>query len=189
LIRSSQLFLPFLLCASTVCIAEPCNVPASVDLTLNGISLYDIESQEKIIGKGVKFIDDKDTSPSTTFMSSTGNEYLKLFTHYGGIGEVAEFEVSYSTDTKTNVPKLKQFKKFVSEKGIRLGMSKSKLLSILGEPTEEKSLANSVTLMYRIEDYENKNEFLSCYGMPIYYGNYTFKNNKLSKFRFGFEYP
>jgi hypothetical protein len=177
------------LCTSAVCMAESCNIPTLVDLSVNNIFLHDIRSQEIVIGRKVKFIDKDDSSPSSTFASSTGNEHLKLLTHYGGIGEVAEFEVSFSVKTKQEVPKLKQINKFMSGKGIHLGMNKAKLLSILGKPSQEKSLAKTVTLIYRIEDMEGKNEFLVCYGMPIYYGNYLFKNNKLFKFQFGFEYP
>ena len=171
------------------CEAKTCNIPTSADISVNSIFLYDIKSKEKIIGNENKFFDRSNSFPSLKLASAEGGQNLKLISHFGGIGEIAEFEISYPKKDRLNISKLKQIKKFVSGKGIQLGMSKARLISILGKPSKVMTASNSVTFIYRIEDFEGKNDFLSCYNMPIYFGNYLFKNNKLFKFNFGFEYP
>lgn len=70
----------------------------------------------------------------------------------------------------------------ITQKGIFLGMSKEELISKLDKP---KMGLNDV-LEYKAE---NDTEILAKYNMPIYYGKYTFRKNKLVSFSFGFEYP
>ena len=57
----------------------------------------DKPSQEKILGKNIKFIEQIDSHPTAIFTSSSGSEFLSIVAHEGGSGEVAEFDVSYST--------------------------------------------------------------------------------------------
>lgn len=70
----------------------------------------------------------------------------------------------------------------ITQKGIYLGMSKEELISKLGQP---KVGLNDIL------EYKAKNDagILAKYNMPIYYGKYTFRQNKLVSFSFGFEYP
>ena len=184
-----RLFLLLSLLHITPCFAQPEEIPQSADISVNNIFLIDKPSQEKILGKNVKFVEQDDSHPTVIFTSSSGNEFLSIITFEGGSGEVYEFEISYSTKTKTLAPKLKNIRNFHSGKNIQLGMSKTQLFSTLGKPQLHSSKGKLETYEYRIEDLESKNKFLTYYNMPIYFGNYTFKNNKLIKFRFGFEYP
>jgi len=70
------------------------------------------------------------------------------------------------------------------ESGIKLGISKKYLIKIKGNSFVE---TNHV-LRYEISDYE-KSHFLGKYNLPIYFAEYTFDQDKLSKIYFGFKYP
>ena len=184
-----RLFLLLSLLHTIPCFAQPQEAPQSADISVNNIFLMDKPSQEKILGKNIKFIEQIDSHPTAIFTSSSGSEFLSIVAHEGGSGEVAEFDVSYSTKNKTTAPRLKNIRNFLSGKNIQLGMSKTQLFSTFGKPQHHSSKGKFEAYEYRIEDLESKNKFLTYYNMPIYFGNYTFKNNKLIKFRFGFEYP
>jgi len=83
---------------------------------------------------------------------------------------------------------LKKVVSFKTGKNISLGLSREKVVSILGDGFQEKSKENLIILKYVIDNF-NSSPFLKFYNMPIYYGEYQFKNNMLTKFSFGFEYP
>lgn len=52
------------------------------------------------------------------------------------------------------------------------------------------STEHNLSIEYRMDMEQGpKSEFLYRYNMPIYFAQYDFKNNKLQKFIFGFEYP
>jgi hypothetical protein len=185
----NYLFICTLFLTST-CFAQPPKIPTSADISVNKIFLGDIESQNKVLGTDVKFIDSFDTHPSAIFSNTSNSEYLTAIIHEGGSGEIEEFRISYQVHAKNLAIKPIATKKFTTGKNIHLGITKSHLISTLGKPIHRASKGKFETYEYRIEDEEmNKSNFLIHYNMPIYFGSYTFKNDKLVSFQFGFEYP
>ena len=86
--------------------------------------------------------------------------------------------VIFTNENKTNRVMI------FTESGIKLGISKKDLIKIKGNNFVE---TNHV-LRYEISDYE-KSHFLEKYNLPIYFAEYTFDQDKLSKIYSGFEYP
>jgi len=127
------------------------------------------------------------TLPYSSIISSNSKQRLTFYFHYGGSkNEFSEFKVSYVQMIKRNENKVVH-KEFVTESGIKLGISIGELLSLKGEP-KEITINGTSTYHYEINDYNNS-KFLKHYKMPIYYANFTFENSYLIEFEFGFEYP
>ncbi|HET7832802.1 MAG TPA: hypothetical protein VFK88_07550 [Gallionella sp.] len=185
--RFLSAFFAFVLQAS-VALAAPATIPASADVSVSGVFLHDRTSQERVLGADISFDHDADI-PKAIYPSADGREFLTVFTHPGGAGEISEFRVSYFVIEKRLAQHIK-VKRFVSGKGIELGFAKSRVTSILGAPSRQREEGGIVTLEYRLEEADQAaSNFLAHYKMPVYYGNYLFKNGRLVEFRFGFVYP
>jgi hypothetical protein len=52
----------------------------------------------------------------------------------------------------------------------------------------DESQGATELLQYEIRDADNDPD-LKAYGYPVYYAEYEFEDDKLVRFRFGFEYP
>ena len=127
-------------------------------------------------------IEGKEELPYVIFTNENKTEVLKLYLFYGTKrNELYQAEISpYDKKTISNPTK---YKNFFMESGIKLGISKKDLIKIKGNNFVE---TNHV-LQYEISDYE-KSRFLEKYNLPIYFVEYTFDQDKLSKIYFGFEY-
>ena len=131
------------------------------------------------------------------FVNKSGTEYLKMTFHSGNSeNQFSEFEIGDISLIPENEPINKSnFEGFYTESGIRLGITKNELIKIKGKNfIAIKNEHNLEGIRYNLEsdydgyDYIFKYEFLERYGYPSYYAFYWFKNNKLVKFEFGFEY-
>lgn len=140
----------FLLQAS-VSVAAPAILPVSVDISVSGISLHDRTSQEQVLGADIPFDKDADI-PMAIFPSADGRQYLTVFTHPGGVGEISEFQVSSSVTKKPLAHRLKKVERFISGKGIYLGLTKSHVTAILGAPLRQREEGDIVTLDYRLDE-------------------------------------
>lgn len=158
------------------------------DTSVFNIILLDSQSAVRQVGESYVLIDDHKDMLRKHFCSQDKTQTLTLFFHYGGgKNEVAEFQVKQyelsdsATTLKTN--------SFLTNSGIKLGISRQQVTSILGNcfKTVSKN-AITETIKYQIDDF-NHSAFLSRYNYPSYYAEYEFKENKLVRFRFGFEYP
>ena len=159
------------------------------DIEIEEIGLLNSENINKYLGEDVM---DRLTDNGILYsdvLSSDFKQKLTFYFHPGGIPkEFSEFQVNYiDNDKLSENERITGSKEFVTESGIKLGISIETLKSIKGEPT---SIVNEETntLKYRIDDFNNS-EFLQKYNMPIYYAYYEFQKGYLIKFRFGFEYP
>ncbi|PWK52891.1 hypothetical protein C8D97_104109 [Pleionea mediterranea] len=119
---------------------------------------------------------------SFCFLNKQKSEMIKLTTYPGGVN----YHFSYIEVSKTNntdYPSLfKNTSQFATHKGIKLGLSKSEVTSILGEPIQ----ANKNYIMYKSI---NNDSLLKYYNMPIYKAEYWFNNDQLVEFKFGFINP
>ena len=154
------------------------------DISVNDIKLSDTTAV--VLGySDLKYnvIEGKEELPYIIFTNENKTEVLKLYLFYGTKrNEFYQAEISpYDKKTISNPTK---YKNFSTESGIKLGISKKNLIKIKGNNFVE---TNHV-LRYEISDYE-KSHFLEKYNLPIYFAEYTFDQDKLSKIYFGFEYP
>ncbi len=110
------------------------------------------------------------------------NHIIQFIVHPGSLKyEVSEIKIIADPNRKLPISYLGSA---ITQKGICLGMSMEELITKLGKPKPNSRLSD-------ILEYEAENDtgILAEYNMPIYYGKYTFKQNKLISFSFGFEYP
>ena len=154
------------------------------DISVNDIKLSDTTAV--VLGySDLKYnvIEGKKALPYVIFTNENKTEILKLYLFYGAKrNEFYQAEIRpYDKKTISNPTK---YKNFSTESGIKLGISKKDLIKIKGNNFVE---INHI-LRYEISDYE-KSYFLEKYNMPIYFAEYTFDQDKLSKIYFGFEYP
>jgi hypothetical protein len=162
-------------------------LPQEADVTVMGIQLNSTKSAVKVLGERIEVIDGDDM-PRAEFLNSAGTEWLALVQHYGSEGySFQEIEiVPAGPRTPATAKKLPKVEKFVTGKGIHLGMTKSQLVQILGDGfVIEKGRGEILT--YGV--YDEKSPFLQFFRQWRYYGRYTFKKEKLAAIAFGFEYP
>jgi len=163
--------------------------PQFVDESISGIFFHNSKSTKKVLGKDswTKLYETKGDLPRMFRYNKDKSEILTLFFHHGGVkNEWAEFQVEKVKKKSGKIKVLKGIDHFISGKGIKLGMKIEQLKKILGEPNKK---AENI-LSYRIEDIKlKKYKILVEHNLPIYYGKYHFDKGRLSKFRFGFEYP
>ena len=157
------------------------------DTVIGQISLINSENVDTYLGENVMEKLADEVIPYSNVISRDSKQQLTFYFHPGRVKkEFSEFEVSYLTRKDRNARVIKE-KEFITENGIKLGMTMGEFRSIKGEPD---TITNGKTTIfhYQIDDFENS-EFLKKYNMPIYYADYKFKNGYLNEFRFGFQYP
>ena len=147
------------------------------DISVNDIKLSDTTTV--VLGySDLKYnvIEDKEELPYVIFTNENKTEILKLYLFYG-TKKNEFYQAEISPYDKKIVPNPTKYANFSTESGIKLGISKKDLIKIKGNNFVE---TNHV-LRYEISDYE-KSHFLEKYNMPIYFAEYTFDQDKLSKF-------
>jgi hypothetical protein len=156
------------------------------DTSLSSIKLRDPESATKVLKV-------KRLNGDTTyyFQNEDKKQILGVTVHPGdGYSQVSIFQVKYVDNSKTKATPI-AINQFATEKGIRLGLTKSEVVSKLGSCYDTSDGTKDVVeIIYRIEaPQDSKTKFLQRQNMPIYYATYKFKSDKLIEYEFGFEYP
>jgi hypothetical protein len=157
------------------------------DSSVNGISIRNAISTEKVLGKETKLGGDW----TYRNLNLDKSKFLNLTVHSGDYyNQVSIFEVGYSTEILKG-DKFLSYDDFQTEKGIKLGLTKDEIIKTFGNCYETRdSTMIGIKLVYRIElPQDTKNNFLSNQNMPIYYAEYEFEKDKLIRYEFGFEYP
>lgn len=157
------------------------------DTSVAGIKIRNTESTLNILGKKIKLEGDS----THIFYSQDKKQKLGLTIHPGDhYNQISVFNISYTENSKQNFQQINT-KEFVTEKGIKLGISKNEIIEKLGTCYISKDSAkNSIILNYTIEvPNDSKTKLLASNNMPIYYASYKLINNKLENIEFGFEYP
>lgn len=142
--------------------------------------------------KSIATIDRIRESPVVLFTNQSKTEYLIAYQYEGGIKNAFDcFEIGYLKNEQ-NLNKVNNYKtseeNFITETSIGLGTSLEKLKSIKGTNYEETEKENIIILTYRKADFETSS-FLKRYNMPSYFMEFTLKENKIEKIKFGFDYP
>lgn len=149
------------------------------DTTINNITFGDCDTINFLFGKQYDLLPDIQDLPSNQVLNYKGNQLLTMFMIYGSVKcNFQQYLVEYSTsqDTFYKKPFLLNVEQFKTGRGVYLGQTVEQLQSNLGAPTKVKKENGLTILIY--EEYDN-----------LYFANYYFLNNKLIKFRYGFEYP
>lgn len=165
----------------------PCQL-SKPDTSIFDIILNEPNSSIKKIGKQNHLKETDNDFPCVRFSNQDKTESLTLFLFYGsGENEFSEFEVKkwYPLDSATETTS----DQFISGYGIRLGMTKKDVISILGNCFKAStSVTGTEILEYHLDNF-NESDFLQRFNMPSYHAKYEFSKGKLIHFRFGFEYP
>lgn len=160
---------------------------ANLDTVVAGIRIEDGESTLRVIG-GDPLLND-DALPNASFLSQDKKQTLTIYFHPGDSkDDFSEFEVRYTSKFRNkNVLTPDVFR---TNSGIELGMSEKDITTKIGDCYKaKKNTHGNKVVRYEITNNKHDEEFLTRYNMPEYYAEYEFKNDKLVKFRFGFEYP
>ncbi|THB68796.1 MAG: hypothetical protein D6B27_01860 [Gammaproteobacteria bacterium] len=169
--------------------AESPPLPRSVQLSVSEIFIENEDSIKKVIGTIPKPAYSKDYFLGNCVLNADKSEILILEFHSGNTaGNYSEFTVRNNQNENAKcLEPLAKIEHFKTESGIHLGISPNYLYSILGKPNFVKEKKKQLQVRYVIED--DKSSFLESYNMPVYYGEYYFKDNSLLVIKFGFEYP
>lgn len=149
------------------------------DSALNNIPLENCNAAEKKFGNNINLLPDIEDFPRIEVVNFNKNQLFTLFMHNGNTKcffseyQIEYLKPNYKFDQK---PFLFQEKSFISSRNISLGMSIKELKTRFGVPNESRMEASCLVLCY--QEYNG-----------FYFGDYYFKDGKLFKFRYGFEYP
>ena len=155
------------------------------DIEVNNVILGDQESVINKFGTLRDKIIEKEELPHVSFLNKDKTQKLKMVLFPGsGQNDVYQFCVEYVQKNSNGKILVLDDNEFYTESGIKLGIMEEELIRIKGTPYRN----NNDEIEYRILNYETSC-FLRKYNLPEYFAIYTFKNNKLIKFHFGFTYP
>lgn len=163
------------------------------DSTINRkLILSDSESLLSFYLNDVKTIDRIRESPVIVFTDINKSQYLIAYQYEGSSKNSFDcFEIGYIKDDKSLVKAEKHEtseSKFETESNICLGLDLKKIIEVKGSNYSKIEKENSIIITYRDDDYDNSS-FLKRYNMPSYYMEYTIKQDKVVKIKFGFDYP
>ena len=170
--------------------AAAAELPREVDLMVSGIRLNDGSSARLPFGAQMQLDDPDSDRPKAFICNADRTEKLTLVYYEGDTSYIiSEFQVErVETRYVDCVQPPRQIDRFVSGKGIQLGMTRSDITHIFGNDYNEQPQLDEVVISYRIDN-KNESGFLQNNSAPAYYGQYHFKQDKLVRFSFGFEFP
>jgi len=173
--------------------------PASVDMVVNEVVLYDSLSVIAAIGRDKRLVDgdvDGDTAGKydnvhISLVNGDSSEVLTLIFHEGGMRhEVAQMRVrAFSRRRESGLVGYDTCARFVSGKGIALGTRPAQVIERLGTPTRTEERAGETWLVYELWDETLSYEVLRKVKMPGWEGVYVFVDDVLVDFGFGYPYP
>ncbi|HEV7868082.1 MAG TPA: hypothetical protein VGO90_10400 [Chthoniobacteraceae bacterium] len=169
--------------------ARLARLPRKVDISVGGFSLLDPDSAERVLGKRLKTVEEDNDFPKAYCLNAARTEQLVLTQHYGALlHEFAEYQVT-PVHVEGRGPVAAGVGSWITGRGVRLGMSERELIERLGSPTKTSGRGKDRNLEYRVAPNEGRavDEILSDW--ELYYGNYQFREGRLVRFRFGFDYP
>ena len=170
--------------------AAAAELPREADLSVSEIQLNDTSSARLPFGAQVQ-LDDPDSDRPKAFICNADRTERLMLVYYEGDTSyiISEFQVErVETRYVDCVQPPRQIDRFVSGKGIQLGMTRNEVTQIFGKDYNEQPQLDEVVISYRIDN-KNESGFLQNNSAPAYYGQYHFKQDKLVKFSFGFELP
>jgi hypothetical protein len=166
-------------------------VPKVADVAVNRVRFADPASAEAVLGKDLSCHATADWLDSCGYLSADLKQAWILIFHPGAMKH-GVYEMIVRNAAKTDAANtILHSASFRTGKGIHLGMSREELREILGWGKASKDGGTDV-VNYEIVDGGEAapaHPFLDRYALPSYFGKYTFSNDQLVEFHFGFEYP
>ncbi len=157
------------------------------DITINNkiILLESLRNIDFIKEKEIYYIKED----TVIIMNRTHNQKLTLLRSYGGDrNEFGYFEISYDTINNTEKYNKSTFEYFETENKIKLGIRMKDVITIKGDGYSSIKEGDVEVIEYKIDNYLTS-DFLKRYNSPIYNAIFTFKDEILVKYSFGFEMP
>ncbi len=158
------------------------------DLMVSDLRLKSSDNVDRLLGADIMDrLGEAGFNEASILSADRSQELVVVFSPGDIAKEFSGFKIREAIPAKSeNIP-VSEIEDFVTESGIKLGMSKAEILALNGEPT---SIENDILskLQYRIADAENS-ALLQEYNQYAYVADYYFHGGKLVEFHFGFEYP
>lgn len=166
------------------------DVPREVDLSISGIALNNVQHAKAPWGNTPALDDPEGDRPTAYYCNADNTERLGLVYYEGDTAYIiGEFKLEQvNTPYVDCSPSPQPIAHFISGKGISLGMSREQVVGLLGHPHHQHPQLDEIVLIYRIDN-KSESDFLQHHSAPAYFGQYHFKQEKLVKFGFGFEFP
>lgn len=160
-----------------------------METDINGVRLGDEASSERVLGAPEALPFDGGDMPTLLLFNRERSEMAILTQYPGSVrGSFSVIEVRSAVGASRRPGKMLEADHLASERGVRLGVSQDFVTDLLGLCfTPKKTKGGRVTIRYETEDREHP--FLKRVGMPNYFAEYTFRNNRLVAFRYGSDYP
>ena len=163
------------------------------DTNINGVELMDAKSfEEKFKAYRLPEYYEADHPPKLEFINADKTQKFTVFHCYGsGKNDICTFRVEFRK-ISDSIPfygvKITD-KNFKTEKGIQLGMTFENFKKKIGTKKFKTVIKKGETKIIIELDNFKDDPFLQLYNMPIYLGEYYFKNGQLIIFEFGFPTP
>lgn len=160
------------------------------DSIMAGVLLRDTTSAIAVLGRvpSEELLEDHRDMPRASFFNQDSTEILTVYIHYGGYrNEYCELRISIpeASPVRAALPIVR----FTSGRGVRLGLSVAEVVQIFGNtPARDIGNNGNVRLSYTIKD-SATSTFLQRFNYPSYYASFMFEHDRLTDYRFGFEYP
>lgn len=180
----------------------PVTYPKNVDIGLNGITLNFRQSTQEILGDKVQLTDRGDRTSELVCLNRLGNAEVRFVHHESrGAFTFQEFDVRVVEGETAPRPSQDEaspeddaaqgtcvlpFDEIESARGVRLGMSLSRVTAIFGDRFRVETSGDSTVIIYSIES-NLSSSFLKYYDALSYYGRYYFRGGKLERFHFGLD--
>lgn len=181
------MLLPLAASSQSKASAKPA-IRLSPDTACNGMAIDHKSSVIRQVGNTAwkHAITNTTQYPRLILRSADNKQQLELIQHYGNPDyNVSEFKLSYvdSKDTSTRYIKT-NFTSFESGKKIKLGMTVAQVQQIWGSNGQLLRSNSKSIVQYRIKS----GSYLQRHSKTLYYATYTFQNDKLISFSYGFDY-
>lgn len=159
------------------------------DLGVAGMRLLDPNSARSVVGAQARLYDGEEDLPHARFVNNDGAQELSLFAQFDAdIDQYSEAEVKEATSSALVLDGV-AVAEFVTERGVRLGMTTDEVVSLIGACVKAREASG----VFEIVQYEILSREMSpkmrAFGFQVYFAEYEFQNGQLIRFRFGFENP
>jgi hypothetical protein len=173
-------------CSTPTSILELKDLPSFVDVSLHGIVLQDPTSAETKLSADIKIV--KEYGRCQAHFYNKDRYQIMTLTYHPDDQEHSFSEFAVTRVDKPGIVMMKRLpdvERFVSGKGIAVGMTIEAVTNLLGEPedmkVEEYDIDTRMTTIYYT--YAQGRYFARNH--LEYYGEYSFLNDRLKYFMFG----
>jgi hypothetical protein len=183
------LLLPWLLLAPAAQ-ATAADDPPFVDIHIGSVTLASASSGQAFVSRFPGHVREVDGSlPFVRYVNAANTELLDLVLHPGGQAtEFMEFRVRRFRTADAPTAAVASVDAFRTGRGLRLGLTVSEVVDLLGPPDQRTSSGRSEGLHYRCAS-ARRCPILQRTNMPLYYGRYFFTDGHLAAFEGGLQYP